>query len=47
MLAQALLPLLQGHGEAHPLIQKPQFIHFHCTSMTLSVPIRFFPTYEK
>lgn len=47
MLAQALLPLLQGHGGAHPLIQKPWFIHFHCTSMTLSVPICFFPTYEK
>lgn len=42
-LAWALLPLLQGYGEADPLIQKPWFIHFHCTTMTLGVQICFFP----
>lgn len=42
-LAPALPPLLQGYGGADPLIQMPWFIHFHCTTITLSVQICFFP----
>lgn len=44
--ALALPPLLQGFGGADPLKQKPWFIHFHCTTMTLCSNM-LFSTYEK